>query len=145
MQRSLYAYSALFLSLMLLAPRTSRADDVLQQVPGDALGFIVVHNLAAVDSKVTQTGSLLGRDIPKPLAFLKQVTGVAEGLDSQGDFLLALLPAGDANAADYHYAAWLPASDYNRLLNSLGAKLQDGITIAKVAGENVLVARRGAW
>jgi hypothetical protein len=124
----------------------ARAGDILEQVPGDALGFVVVHNLAAVDSKVEHVAAMLGRDIPRPLVFLKQITGIADGLNSQGDFLLALLPAGQVHTGEYsRYAVWLPVSDYDRLLKTVGAKLEQGITVAKIAGEDVLVAHRGEW
>src|SRR6185369_15908560 len=43
------------------------------------------------------------------------------------------------------YGVWLPLADYARFGKSIGASSPDGISTVTVAGEDLLVARRGEW
>ncbi len=137
--------STLLLTLFVLTAGVARGADVLEEVPGDALGFVILHNLAEVDAKVERLGSALNRDLPQPLGFLKDFTGVGDGLDPHGDFLLALVPAVDEHDAQPKFCVWLPVADYDQLINSVGAAPGEGIAAVTIAGEDLLVARRGDW
>lgn len=118
--------------------------DVLQNVPNDAQGFVVVKNLAATDSKVQQLLTSVQADFPSPLAFLRAVTGVSEGLDPQGDCLFVVLPGGNGDA-DPQFGVWLPVRDYNRLIAALRGTTGQDIVAITVAGEDLLIAQHGAW
>ncbi|MCI0333085.1 MAG: hypothetical protein L0228_07670 [Planctomycetes bacterium] len=121
------------------------AADVLQHVPHDALGFVVIKNLDATDTKVDRLLKTLSSPYPSPLVFLKAVTGIDEGLNTQGAFLLAVLPGdGDDDSAP-QFAVWLPVSDYDSMLKSLGATAGDAISAIRVADEDLLIARLGDW
>ena len=138
------AWFALLL-LVILAPHVSRGANVLNELPNDALGFVLIHNLSTVDAKVGQLGALLQRNIPRPIAFLKEFAGVGEGLNPDGDVLLALFPESHGSGDSLVYCVWLPVTDYDRFLASLGATPIDGIAAATVAGEDLLVAQHGNW
>lgn len=140
-----YYRRILFIALLICAPVCVFAADVLEEVPNDALGFVLLHNIATVDAKVGQLASKLGRDLPQPLAFLKEVTGVGEGIDPQGDFLLVLLPTKDEKTKIPRFCVWLPVADYDQLIQSLGATPGEGMIGVTVAGEDLLVGRRDDW
>src|SRR3954471_6362655 len=81
-----------FLILLLLAPATARSADVLQEVPNDVLGFVVVHHLSTVDTKAKWLSLELRNNTFSPLTFLKTVTNIQDGLNMGGDFMLAVYP-----------------------------------------------------
>jgi hypothetical protein len=133
------------LTLLILAPTASRGANILAEVPSDALGFVLIHNLSSADTKIAQLGTLLQRNIPRPLAFLKEFAGIAEGLNADGDCLLAMFPGSGGNDESLQFCVWLPVTDYDRFLSSLGATSIDGVAAATIAGEDLLVAHRGDW
>ena len=129
--------------LAALAPIRVRGADILTEVPNDALGFVLVHDLTAVDAKVGRMAMLLQRNLPRPLSFLREVTGISDGLRADGDFLLVLFPNG--GDGQLQFCVWLPVADYDRFIKSLGATSIEGISAATIAGEDLLVARHGDW
>jgi hypothetical protein len=133
------------IATVLTLPALSRAADVLAEVPNGALGFVLVRNLSAVDAKVGQLASLLQRNIPRPLGFLKDFAGISDGLNPDGDFLLALFSSTNGSEQSLVFCVWLPVTDYDRFLSSLGATTIDGVAAATIAGEDLLVAQRGEW
>lgn len=122
-----------------------RAANVLTEVPSDALGFVLVRNLSSADTKVSQLATLLQRNVPRPLQFLKDFAGISEGINPNGDFLLALFPSANGEDGRLVFCIWLPVSDYDRFLASFGATSIDGVAAATIAGEDLLIARRGEW
>ncbi|MEX0612594.1 MAG: hypothetical protein WD738_24030 [Pirellulales bacterium] len=137
------AHVGLLLLSLLIRPVAIRAADVQQNVPADALGFVVVKNLAATDAKVQQLLKRIEAPLPGPLAFVKAATGVSAGLDPQGDLLFVVLPGAAADKPQF--AIWLPVRDYDQLMASLGGASGQEIAAVTVAGEDVLVAHDGRW
>lgn len=143
MPRATLAAVTLVLSFVVL-PRAGRAADVVEFVPRNAFGFAVVRNFAEVDAKIQRLASLLQLPEVRPLALLQQTTGVGAGIDTRGDVLVALLPSrGDP--FQFEYSVWLPVSDYDGLLRSLGGTPSPGIAEVRVAGEDLLIARQDNW
>jgi len=130
---------------VLLAPITARSADILQEVPNDVLGFVVVHHLNAIDAKAKWLSLELRNNTFSPLAFLKTVTNIQDGLNLDGDFLLAVYPDSRGDKSRLRFGVWLPVADYARFGKSIGASSLDGISTVTVAGEDLLVARRGEW
>ncbi len=131
------------LALSTLAPAVSFGAGVLDEVPNDAIGFVVVHDLAALDAKVGRLAAQLHRSLPRPLSFLRQVTGIGEGLNIHGDFLLVLFPGAEDSGNSRLYGVWLPIADYDRFAKSMHARSVDGVAAVTIAGEDLLVARHG--
>jgi hypothetical protein len=122
-----------------------RGADVLEEVPNDALGFVVVHHLGNADAKVRSLSTELRRNVFSPLGFLKIVTGIHDGLNLNGDLLLVAYTDAHSEKSKLRYSVWLPVADYSRFMKSFGAAPTNGIVAAKVASENLLVAHRGEW
>lgn len=131
------------LVLAVLLPFIASGADVLTEVPSDALGFVVMHNLTAVEGKIDRLSSITHRTLPRPLAFLKAVAGISEGINSNGDFLLAFFP--DAGDGQIQFCVWIPISDYDQFRKSVRGTESQPIAIATVAGENVILARHNDW
>jgi hypothetical protein len=131
--------------LLLFAPGKVRAADILQEVPNDVLGFVAVHHLGTVDAKAKWLSLELRNNAFSPLAFLKTVTNVQDGLNLEGDFLLAVYPDPRGDKSHLRFGVWLPVADYARFSKSIGANSLDGISTVTIAGEDLLVARRGEW
>jgi hypothetical protein len=141
------AKSALLASLALIASLAPslRAADVLEQVPPEALGFVIINDLAKTDVKVAQLVERLNLPYMPPLVFLKAVTGIDKGLNENGQFLFAMLPGPSGDNSSPQFAVWLPVADYDVLLKSLQATSAEGISGISVADEDLLVAKRGDW
>src|SRR3954468_8524119 len=135
----------ILLILLLIAPSAARGADVLSEVPNDVLGFVVAHHLSTVDAKAKWLSLELRNNTFSPLAFLKTVTNVQDGLDFEGDFLLALYPDARGDKSRLRFGVWLPVADYAQFGKSIGASSLDGISTVTIAGEDLLVARRGEW
>ena len=135
----------ILLVLVLFAPSAARAADVLSEVPNDVLGFVVVHHLNAVDAKAKWLSLELRNNTFSPLAFLKTVTNVQDGVNLEGDFMLAVNSDSRGEKSRLRFGVWLPVTDYARFAKSIGASSVAGISTVTVAGEDLLVAHRGEW
>jgi hypothetical protein len=131
--------------LISLSPLVGWSANVLHEVPRDALGFVVLHNVGAVDDKVAELATLLDQNLPRPLSFLKALTGINEGIDRNGDFLLACVPGAGSREGRPEFCIFLPVADYDRLIKSLNGTTIDGIGVITVGGEDLLIAHRGDW
>lgn len=115
---------------------------VLQHLPDDALGFVLVRDLATADRLLQQLAAAFRVQSPGPLALIKFATGLGAGLDDQGDLLLAFLP-GDHNLPALIPVVWAPASDYAEFVAAVGGDETGEICRVALGGEDVLVARDG--
>jgi hypothetical protein len=134
----------LFVAILLLCPAPCRAADVLNEVPKDLLGFVLIRNLSAFDANVGQLAALLQRNVPRPLSFLKDVTGISDGLNPDGDFVVAFI-AADGSGGRAQFCVWLPVTDYDRFIKSVGGTSIDEVAAATIAGEDVLIAHCREW
>lgn len=134
----------LIVLLLLMAHPVGWAADVLKNVPASALGFVVIRHLEGTDAHVERVFKTLQVPFLGPLAFLRATTGIAKGLDIDGDLLLAVLP-GEKPTAQPLFAVWLPVMDYEAFITSLHGTTADPVAAVTVAGEDLLVARHGDW
>jgi hypothetical protein len=130
--------------LLLIAPVASRAAHVLNYLPGDALGFVLARNLSAVDRKTQQLFGNLQLQLVSPLAFLQTIMGLGDGLDANGDILLAVLPPQQEGDRP-QFCVWLPTKNYERFVSALGGSPDQTITGITIAGEDLLVASQEKW
>src|SRR5882672_7923002 len=138
MYRGVFAIAALAFATI------AQAASVVDQVPRDSLGFVVVRNLLQTDAKVAKAARALRVAIPAPLTMIKTMTGVSSGVDLQRDLLLVMLPP-ENSSRQFHLAVWLPVKDYDALVHSLDGDPQRRIAPATIAGEDVLIAHVADW
>lgn len=119
------------------------AAEALKHLPEDALGYALARDLEQVDAKVQQFTKLFSIDaVPAPLMFLNMATGLNEGLDREGDLLLALLP-GEELTSDPIPMLLLPITDYQKFVTPIQGDGSGEISRVAIAGEEVLVAQQG--
>ncbi len=109
----------LLVLLISLASFTTNApaEDVLDVIPQDTLGFVVVPDIASMDSKISEVAKLMKLPAPSVLMLAKLSAGVKAGLDNNGSMAVALVENDDA---DMPVAPlfFLPTSDYPALIKS---------------------------
>lgn len=132
-----------------LAPLAAlRAESVVDHLPDDAMGMVVVRNLSAFNAKVEKLTQIFQdvapTPIPAPLPLAKAATGLGDGLNEQGDAMLALL-MGDAGPAAPMPLLLAPVSDYAAFAESVKGDASGDICRVTIAGEEVLVAQRGSF
>lgn len=139
--------AALILSL-LSAAALARAEGVLDHVPENALGFAAIKNIGAASAKVEKLGQLFAKvtptPLPAPLTLVKAATGLGEGLDESGDALLVAIP-GDDDAAEPRPMFVAPIADYAKFAAAVGGDAAGEICRVKIAGQEVLLAKRDGY
>ena len=134
---------AIVICVTVLPPRAS-ADEILDYLPEDALGFLLIRDLQQASAKFDQMAQTVGITTPSMLVFLKHATGITQGLDENGNVLLLLIP-GSHKKDPPEPVALLPASDYARLSEAVDGDPSGGICSVTIAGEEVLLAKMGNY
>ena len=127
-----------------LLPAAVNGADVLDHLPDDALGFVRLNDLGTTDARVQNFAQTLRVPIPAPLTFLQIATGLGEGINPDGDALLAFLPAEDPTQAPAPFLL-IPVSDYARFVDPVEGDVSGEICRVSISGEDVLVARDGDY
>jgi hypothetical protein len=137
--------NCIILLLVFGTPVVAQAADILDEVPSDALGFIIVHNVGEVDAKIRSLTMNLRNNAFAPLAFLNTTTGIQTGLQLGGDALVVVYPDTRGDKSHLQFAVWLPVANYASFVKSLGASSTEGVSAVTIAGEDLLTVRRGDW
>lgn len=139
---------AFLVLLATLVAASVRAEGVVDQLPADSLGFAVVRDLAGANAKIEKLMKIFEGIAesapPAPLVFIKAATGIGDGLNEQGEAAIALLP-GASGAADPRPLFLVPVSDYGKFAESISGDASGEICRVAIAGEEVLVAKRGDY
>src|SRR6476620_1707448 len=106
------------LILLLFAPSAVRAAGVLQEVPNDVMGFVVLHNLNVVDTKTRWLSLELRNNQFSPLAFLTTLAKIHDGVNFDGDGLFVAYPDPRGDKSRLLFGIWLPVSDYAKFAKS---------------------------
>ena len=130
------------LLLFVTSISAAKAGDILRYMPEDALGFVLIRNLDGVNAKLERLLRRFEMPLPSPLTFAKITTGLEEGLDSQGDLLVALLP-GPRELPAAQPMVLLPVADYPKFANSIHGDATGEICRVTIADEEVLAAKVG--
>lgn len=137
---------AVLVTLLALAslPVEASAQEVLQRIPKNAIGFAIVQNLTEASEKFERLLEPFDVTFPAPLAFAKLVTGLDAGLDVSGELVIALLP-GDGPKAATRPMVLLPITRYEEFAASINADASGEICRVTLLGEDILVARDGKF
>src|SRR4051794_5182535 len=87
--------STFVLMVALMGERAPGRENALAVVPDDAVGFMVVHNLADVNRSIQEVGKLLNAPPVDVLSMAQGITGIQKGLDAEGD-LVGVVTTADA-------------------------------------------------
>jgi len=124
--------------LMLVAATLARAQQVLEQVPADALVVIKFKNLKATSDKFAKFFTDLGvaQFDPRfgdPLGAFEQHTKITTGLDKAGDAAIAFMDPEKYGGGDDSMIALLPVTDYQAFLGSFpDAKTEGDVSEVKI-------------
>ncbi|MFH1918896.1 MAG: hypothetical protein ABIP48_03270 [Planctomycetota bacterium] len=91
------------------------AEYVLDVIPGDAMGFLVVNRLAETDAKIQQTAQQMGLPAISPLTMFKTRDGIKGGVDEKRSAALVAMPAEDPGSKPAVLFV-LPVSDFQKLI-----------------------------
>ncbi|MCA9231939.1 MAG: hypothetical protein KDA57_14920 [Planctomycetales bacterium] len=130
----------LVLGLIGASSLSTHASDVLRFMPEDALGFVLVRDLADFDAKVSRFTQLFNLPVPGPLEYAKLATGLDQGLRPQGELLIALIP-GPPELPAPQPMVLLPVNNYAQLAEAIHGDPSGEICRVSVAGEDVLIAK----
>ena len=109
--------AVLLLAMVLATPTTLCAADLIDAVPGDALGFVAVNRLADVDAKVSTFAEKTGLPVNPPMAWLEQSVGFGPGVDMARASGMVFVAGED----DIPVPLWyVPVSDFDAFTESLG-------------------------
>lgn len=137
---------------LLMTMSSGASAQVLQQVPSDALVVIKIRNLQDVSTKASGLMQAMGvanlnPAMADPLASLQQQTGIANGLDKNGD-IAVYIPATflDDPEAEQKPAVMLwPITDYKAFIGNFPeAETEGGITTFTM-GENPTESYAADW
>lgn len=131
-------------SCALLMTNVLSAQEVLDYLPEDALGFVLIRDLSEASGKCEKLMRVFEVESPAPWAFFQRATGLGEGLDQNGDLLVALLP-GPRDADPPEPLVVLPVADYAKFAASVNGDESGEVCRVSIAGEDVLVAQHGSY
>lgn len=143
--RRLLPTLALILGTSILLPQTARAvtpKELLEHVPADAWGFLMVGSLDALDAKATMLGETLGMPIPPQVSNMALASlGIGEEIDRKSPICAVMMDAQKFPGADKAAVLILVATNTKGLLEKLqGQEGADGITKCTVMGEPAFAA-----
>jgi hypothetical protein len=115
----LLALSVAFL-LLSHAVACAAGTDLVKLIPEDALGFVVINNLAEADAKLQQTAKRLQVPMAGAQGAIKALAGIEKGFDQKGAVGLAGVPGGD-DAPLPTPVLYVPVTDYAAFVGQLGA------------------------
>jgi len=103
---------------------------VLEAIPADATAFVAIRSLRELDNDLVglarQLGVLLGPNglFPTPLAWVKEMAGLVEGIDDSGSLALVVLNCADIETSDAivtKLVLLVPCRDADAVIAQLGA------------------------
>lgn len=134
--------SAMFLTALVFAPAIRAEADpapaalpVLKAIPDDALGFVLVNNLAQTDKAISNLAAKLQAPLPDVLSMFKSQAGIKEGLDENGSAAIAFLPDKPAEAGKPAAmpVVLFPVTDYKKFI----AQFQPDDATAETTGVTI--------
>lgn len=140
--RALTTATAMCLAL-LVATFAQAADDLLDAIPRQALGFVMVNRLAPTDAKLQALGRQLHVPMPSFLDKLKATPGLQKVLNAQGSAAVVIMHGEDPGSWPA-VLLLLPVTDYQQLLRELNVEEGSAKIVEVRVGERpCLVGSRG--
>lgn len=149
MKRSRLKRSCLFLAIVVVAAAVApaRAQEALQIIPDDAIGFAVVNRVGATNDKIAALATKLKVPMPSsPLDMLKGALGVEKGLAEKGSLAVAVFK-GKGEFDEPSPLFVIPVSNYQDFIKQFEPDDPDApIAVLKLRdGKELVSAKRGNY
>ena len=121
------------------------ADDILDVIPHDVLGAVVITHPDQVQTNLSELTGKLQLPLPNVIDIARQRSGISEGMDMKGSVAVIFgQPVADEQRPS---VVWCVATnDHKKLLESLGAAESDQpIASAMVGGRRMLLASKQGY
>jgi len=110
------------LLFVLVAPCRAQVSEVIDIVPADSLGFLMIKNLRQFSDKIEQTAKKLGvNERVSFLELIKKEMGIAEGINDNGSAVFIVTKAKDKKSYPDVIVA-LPIADRQKIAQQVGLK-----------------------
>ncbi len=138
-QRGLATLSIL-LALLSTSALVEAREGILTVIPDDAIGFAVVHDLAATSSSIGEVAKLVQAPAPDLLSMAKAMSGVSQGVDEQGDLALVVTSIEPTPQG----VLLVPIADFSAFFAALKVEAPaTGVVEVQLAGKPTVVGRKG--
>lgn len=115
---------------------------VLDAIPPDSIGFVVIHNLTDASRSIDEVAKLVQAPAPGLLAQAKNMTGLVRGLNEQGDLAIVLTSIDPAPK----HVILIPVANVADFFAALNMEEPaDGIVEVQLIGLPTLVGRKGDY
>jgi hypothetical protein len=147
MKRSRLFVAVLAALFSVVPAGAARAQEVLQIIPDDAIGFALVNRVGATNEKVTTLANKLKIPMPgSPLDMLKGALGVEKGLAEKGSLAVAAF-AGKDGSDEPSPLFFVPVSNYQDFIKQFEPD-DPSAPIAAITlkdGKELVAAKRGNY
>lgn len=135
------------------APSPQAVKPLLKVLPDGSLGFAIIHDLSATDTKLQKLAQQTQLPGMSPLAMIKAMSGIVRGFDENGSAALVLMPGvGDSNNAGAAIdmkplrVFFVPTTNYTTFLAALKPEtVTPAISKVSVMGTTFLVGNRAGY
>lgn len=135
-------FAAMLVVLLSACTLATAQSELLELVPDDALGIVVVNRLAETSAKLEGIGEQLQVPMPPPLGTFKSMTGLQKGIDESKAAGIVLLPTAES-VKPAAGVLLIPVKDYKQLIEQLRpADANAQIAEVQIAGAQALVASK---
>ncbi len=121
-------FASLLALLVCAGPALAQTDSVLDFVPSDALGFVLVNRIGQTDEQVTALARKMKTPLPDTaLASLKKMLHVQQSLDEKGNALIVAVPGSEREPV--MAAVVLPVTDSSQFMKEANANVAEPGTV----------------
>ena len=121
------------------------AQSVLEMVPDDALGAVVINQLTQTDAKILKLGQQIQMPVPSPLMMFKAMAKAEKGLDEKGSAAVIAMPAKEDGGRPNLVIA-VPVSDYKAFVGQFEPeKVSDAISKVTINSRRILAANKDGY
>ncbi len=143
MRHQHYLRTLLALLVLFIGSLRVKADDVIDQIPDDALAYVVVKNMQQAGGAISQVAQRMQLPAPDLLQMAKQRLNLVKGVADTGDMALVLVGRLSGSPVP---VVFLRTTNYEELLSQLNPVEQEGqISRVNLGGETTLMAKKGAY
>ncbi|HUW85191.1 MAG TPA: hypothetical protein VMZ31_20605 [Phycisphaerae bacterium] len=125
------------------APVTTGPTDVLEAIPSDTWGFVIVRDMQALSNDAVLLGQKLGLPVPPVLPMAKALIGLMEGVNDTGSLALVV---GAGGGGVPPMGLLVPVTDVGQMIGYLAPQdAGDGVQQIALMGKPTFVVPYGGF